>query len=617
MSKTPFISHSVNGYSRYDIPESVAFSASAGVLYPSRVDFLNARDVRYIQAGAMIRTNPALRPTFTPFRCSLHRFFVPMQLYHPEMRVNSANFNMQTLTTNCYQTSYHSLGTATGDGYSENVARFVEGRSLLPFLGLISGSRNVTQGDADSVFTTSPTAKSVPLGFNYVNADPLLAYYDIVRSYYTFSQLNAISWAFPVPDSEVGNGYSWSYPTPGSTVSSPTAISQHVDLGKPGQAWRQAIGTLAPVDEFFETSFYPRKGEEAGLYYNRTPLVLEMLGNSLLSLQANRDDNSAFFNYYNYYAPIHFESDSPGTFRQISLGSQASCLIPFGVAPSVADRFSRLLPIGRDVNVSVSNIDTVKGLAFAAKLQAYQDLLSSGGSRFTDWLMTFFAAKVRHVDRPILVYSSSFYMNSTPVFSHLGGETLGSYAGVLEGQNAFGKKTQRYSFDEPGYLIDIFCIRPLYYWAGIQNDYARYDKMDYFNPLFNEVGYESLPGTAFGFNVPAGAVTSMAVQPCYNEFRASYDRVLGSMALVPNSSSVSPLLSTWVQQRSPLEYNTAVESSPSAIQGYLRSVYFTDINQANNMFASSAEDNFFVNIYYNVTSKSLVSKNFATNLATR
>ena len=44
MAKQPFISHAVNGYSRYDLPESKAFSCTPGILYPVRIDFINARD---------------------------------------------------------------------------------------------------------------------------------------------------------------------------------------------------------------------------------------------------------------------------------------------------------------------------------------------------------------------------------------------------------------------------------------------------------------------------------------------------------------------------------------------------------------------------------------------
>jgi len=38
MGKQPFISHAVNGYSRYDVPESKAFTCTPGILYPVRIE---------------------------------------------------------------------------------------------------------------------------------------------------------------------------------------------------------------------------------------------------------------------------------------------------------------------------------------------------------------------------------------------------------------------------------------------------------------------------------------------------------------------------------------------------------------------------------------------------
>lgn len=633
MASTPYISHTVNGYSRYEIPESVAFSASAGILYPVRCDFMNARDVRYIQTGAVIRTNPALVPTFTPFRVSLHRFFVPMQLYHPEMRVNSSKFDFQTLSTNCVAIGevYTSGPADTPETpVAEETERFANGRSLTAFLGLFMGRRyNVGYGSGAEQWSRMPfyetdTEQALDYwGLLHVNADPVLAYYDIIRSYYAFSQLDTISLAFPMSQETVNTA--WSIATPGTTVDSTAPQSAiagggplFLEVGQAGQYWRQAIGRLEPFDELFESTFYPKRGETRGLYYDRTADINEACYASLLATAPAHTPQQIQNIWSNIFVTRNYKADDATDTLQheIPIKYTFAHNLPFGVAPAVADRFSRLLPAGDSIDVSIQGVQTVRGLAFAAKLQAYKDLLSSGGNRFTDWLMTFFAAKVKHVDRPILVYSSSFYMNSSPIFSQQGGDALGTYAGVIQGQDSFGKNAQRYSFDEPGYLMDIFCVRPLYYWSGIQKDYARYDKMDYFNPVFNEVGYETLPATAFGGNTSALGSIAIVKQPCYNEFRASYDRVLGDLALTPGRVYTSyPTLASWVQQRRIFYQSTA--DGVADFRKYLDSVYFTDVNQANSVFASTAEDNFFVNLYYRVSSKSLVSKNFATNLATR
>ena len=48
MGKQPFISHSVNGYSRYDMPENKAFSITPGIIYPVRIQFVNARCIELL-----------------------------------------------------------------------------------------------------------------------------------------------------------------------------------------------------------------------------------------------------------------------------------------------------------------------------------------------------------------------------------------------------------------------------------------------------------------------------------------------------------------------------------------------------------------------------------------
>ena len=81
MGKQPFISHAVNGYSRYDMPENKAFSVTPGIIYPVRIQFVNARDRVTLHQGIDVRSNPLGVPSFNPYVLRLHRFWVPLQLY--------------------------------------------------------------------------------------------------------------------------------------------------------------------------------------------------------------------------------------------------------------------------------------------------------------------------------------------------------------------------------------------------------------------------------------------------------------------------------------------------------------------------------------------------------
>ena len=132
MAKQPYISHVVNGYSRYDLPESVAFTCTPGVLYPVRVDFINARDRVTIDQGIDVRSNPLAVPSFNPYTVRLHRFWVPLQLYHPEMRTNSSAFDMNDLSLNWIP---YALVNGTSSMGSSNNTAF--SNSLLSWLMLL------------------------------------------------------------------------------------------------------------------------------------------------------------------------------------------------------------------------------------------------------------------------------------------------------------------------------------------------------------------------------------------------------------------------------------------------------------------------------------------------
>ena len=164
-------------------------------------------------------------------------------------------------------------------------------------------------------------------------------------------------------------------------------------------------------------------------------------------------------------------------------------------------------------------------------------------------------------------------------------------------------------------MIDMLSIRPVYYWSFIKPDYLNYMGPDYFNPIYNDIGYQDVPGFRIAFNSNPGS--SFATEPCFNEFRSSYDEVLGQLqayfrSLAEGGSGV-PLYSYWVQQR------TVLTSSGSGTlpEPTYYPILFTDLLQVNSPFSSQVEDNFFVNMSYSVQKKNLINKTFATRLSNR
>ena len=596
MGKQPFISHAVNGYSRYDVPESKAFTCTPGILYPVRIDFINARDRVSIEQGIDVRSNPLAVPTFNPYTIRLHRFWVPLQLYHPELRTNSSKFDMNNLSLNFVAAS------STGS-YEYTTNNYPYSNSLLRWLRIIPASiPTPTSSNVPVSANLSAAQLQYPLG--WCTADSYLAYWDIVRNYYGYSQWGLYSFAWPS---------SW-YLIPNST-----GVAYNVlQFSEKESFFSQRFGNLEFLDAYFESQFYPSAVPSSNNTYNRGNLFSQILFSDLgATITASRDGYPVSSIY-----PGNTTLSTAGPGNQFAVGPSTSTLTtlgaflvshPMAVIPSNPDRYSRLLPVGSSEGVSMSGVSTIPQLAIASRLQEYKDLLGAGGSRYSDWLETFFASKIEHVDRPKLLFSASQTVNVQIVMNQSGQNNfsgpgingpLGQQGGAIAFNERLGRR-QSYYFREPGYLIDMLSIRPVYYWAGIYPDYLHYTGSDYFNPIYNDIGYQDVPGFQFGFGTTSAA-EAVAYEPCFNEFRSSYDEVLGQLSRFQGAPDVLPIYSYWVQQR-----------VLSASYNKYYSLLFVDIDQVNSPFASRKEDNFFINMSYSVQKKNLVNKTFATRLSNR
>lgn len=598
MGKQPFISHSVNGYSRYDVPESKAFTCTPGILYPVRIDFINARDRVSIEQGVDVRSNPLAVPTFNPYTLRLHRFWVPLQLYHPELRTNSSKFDMNALSLNWICSTFPSAGSLNADFFGASYTN-----SLFSWLR-VGNKYNV--GGIPLASVDLPASASMS---QWSNADTYLAYWDIVRNFYGYSQ-----WGL----------YSFAWPMANKLVFSSSVYCLDPDNSGDSRFFTQCYGNLEFLDAFYESQFYPSSVTSSNNTFNRGNLFFQIIRSDLKCGSSSADGYPVVstFPSKNLLGTTGLISQTLPTTSSNASSGLAYFLVahPMAVVPSNPDRFSRLIPVGSSSAVSMTGVSTIPQLAIASRLQEYKDLLGAGGSRYSDWLETFFASKIEHVDRPKLLFSASQTVNVQIVMNQAGdnnfsgSQPLGQQGGSIAFNDRLGRR-QSYYFREPGYLIDMLSIRPVYYWSFIKPDYLNYSGSDYFNPIYNDIGYQDVPAFRIAFNGNPGV--SSASEPCFNEFRSSYDEVLGQLQAYYRSpaegGSGVPLYSYWVQQRAVLTSS----NTGSLPESYYYPVLFVDMAQVNSPFASKQEDNFFVNMSYAVQKKNLVNKTFATRLSNR
>ena len=609
MGKQPFVSHAVNGYSRYDVPENKAFTCTPGILYPVRIDFINARDRVSIEQGIDVRSNPLAVPSFNPYTVRLHRFWVPLQLYHPELRTNGSKFDMNNLSLNWINAvpgiPSSSGATPTQTHTSTNSLMFwlrVSNRTIGFDTPAVTSGVSLPSNIADSVWS---------------NADSYLAYWDIVRNYYGYSQWSLYSFAWPA---------SWFYTVTNSTS---TSFGSVVFNELPSaRFFTQRYGNLEHLDAYYESQFYPSSVVSSNNTFARYNLLRQIVRSDIGSTGAAAGATGDGYpvasvpqslQIWGNTAPLNQFTEVNNT-KGLSESIIFNLYHPMAVVPSNPDRYSRLLPVGSGSAVSTSGVRTIPQLAIASRLQEYKDLLGAGGSRYSDWLETFFASKIEHVDRPKLLFSASQTVNVQVVMNQGGtnnfqsedgdGFPLGQQGGSIAFNMKLGRR-QSYYFREPGYMIDMFSIRPVYYWTGVRPDYLNYRGLDYFNPIYNDIGYQSVPDYRFSYLTGGTVVTSLANEPCFNEFRASYDEVLGQISAAQGDVNTKPLYSYWVQQRT-LDW----ESYWPGARDYAPAL-FVDLSQVNSPFVSAEEDHFFVNMSYAVQKKNLVNKTFATRLSNR
>lgn len=602
MGKQPFISHAVNGYSRYDVPESKAFTCTPGILYPVRVDFINARDRVSIEQGIDVRSNPLAVPTFNPYTIRLHRFWVPLQLYHPELRTNSSKFDMNNLSTNWICSTMTSTGALNSNRFGASYTN-----SLFSWLRV---------GNRSNIANTSLASVALPSNASmtqWSNADSYLAYWDIVRNYYGYSQ-----WGL----------YSFAWPMANRLLYSSSSVALDSDNPTGSRFFTQCYGNLEFLDAFFESQFYPSSVTSTNNTFNRGNLFFQIIRSDLDSTGSTGDGYPVNTTYpgSNLLGSTGIKSQTDAATASTANSAISYFLVahPMAVVPSNPDRFSRLIPTGSSAAVSMSGVTTIPQLAIASRLQEYKDLLGAGGSRYSDWLETFFASKIEHVDRPKLLFSASQTINVQVVMNQSGANNftneqysmppLGQQGGSIAFNERLGRR-QSYYFREPGYMIDMLSIRPVYYWSFVKPDYLNYLGPDYFNPIYNDIGYQDVPSARMVFNGNASATS--ASEPCFNEFRASYDEVLGQLQAYPlpevSGETYTPLYAYWVQQRSA----KLSDGSGSLPESHYYPILFTDMSQVNSPFASKVEDNFFVNMSYAVQKKNLINKTFATRLSNR
>lgn len=169
--------------------------------------------------------------------------------------------------------------------------------------------------------------------------------------------------------------------------------------------------------------------------------------------------------------------------------------------------------LSSEYQVAVNNADhlgaeggsfTINEFRMASAIQRYQESLMRAGHRYEEQMRYQFDQIVpnSYLEEPELIHASSIPVQINDVTQtsgdmEIGGESISSPQGTQTGQAMAynnGKNARfRYHCPDHGYVISIVCVLPRSsYMNGLPRKFTRFSRLDYFNPIFENVGDEAI-----------------------------------------------------------------------------------------------------------------------------
>lgn len=601
--------------SRHNLSQDIGTSLSIGLVTPVRVIEVLGGDSHRIGTSFSLISNPLVKPLLQGVNMRYCRFWVPRRIYHLDQRANNSNFDILEAPVRHGVLFAQALPIfkQAADSPVVHASNFQQS-SLLSYLQIDKYQSNlVFTNNSDTIPSGVVTFPSSASGALMFNAEPYIGYIDICRNYFADSATNTIA-------------FTW---LPASSTTMRTLISPLVDCDTYIDQIQNSRGAVHP--------FYPVHPYNSGADHF-DPFFLSG-ADGFKSLGVTEISTSTFGSMFKY-------------------GHLGFC-----VPLNRPDRLSRLFdtkPLTSQSAIIDSSEVSIGNLSFLTKLQRYLSRRFFGGSRFTDVMYSVLGQRVPHVDSPVLLDVFDTEIGSELVASTNATETknpgvLGGYfcsAGHLTTHR--GSTRRRYSFNEPGYIIDLVYIMPRLFRCAFYPDFypisggateVRDTPMmqSNFIPDFNGIGWQqpAFASTYYTFTSSSSGTSAMTSpgfcsEPSWQQFRTLPDVCTGALdplnspigapsipangylfALTSTNTINSPLF-TFNDRMEP--YNVAygftgtdnVIDIKNRSRLYRARFAYSDPNMLNSVFGSDIlySDNIFVIFRYAHQAKRQVTKRF-------
>lgn len=546
--------------SNFNLGRVNRFTADVGWVIPCYVEEILPNSYKRLDVEALIQTNATVAPLMGSFKVKVDAFFVPLRLYYRHLDLNnirpdfSDDFNYHYIDAPC---DYMTNDVAPVD--AGNVISSTIYNQRTPYKttqwNLVVQSNVSTSGVTHTVtpvdinMEVAPSSLIdylglLPVGYNAMswstsirlNANPLIAYFDIYRNYYANPHDPLIPFRV--------------------------------------QNYRQSAGAFDPSDDVFTRDRYMNlENIDSFVTYftNQTdPTTVGYSKDVLAAIRTYFKDTTAPFSYGGVFHSMPLFSGSPfvagstdgaGNYPLLDTrdGKHFGLLRRTYMDDYFNSRFRNdfVTYMENTSTVTVVNNEfTITQLRMQNRIAKYVDKSIFSDTRFGSWIKAHFGVKTNqklNIPQFLGSITSNIVFNDIYASAQTGESStvtdntaLGSRASLGQGYIKNKGSFIEFQATEPGYLMCMFSIIPyVSYFQGIKKMYLKTSFNDMYKPEFDAVGYDDLQKLemfAVGYNsdiyannvitlplAPNSFNVSVGKHPAWLEYMTSTDEVHGLM----------------------------------------------------------------------------------------
>jgi hypothetical protein len=553
--------------STHDLSYIWRSTMATGTLVPFLKQVALPGDTFDIDLNADVKTLPTVGPLFGSFKLQLDVFMIPMRLYNAQLHMNKLNVGMDMSKVK-FPIQEISTNHININDILPIELQQINPSSLISYLGF--------KGTGVDNYATGLSL------YRFMNAMPILAYYDIYKNYYA-NKMEEVGYVIS-PDFTQGislvkvNGSTITFPSQAGfqittstyldiTVSEDVGINDiELEIDQGNRGWAKITNIFNDVwkDTSNIIHCYNVKNEYKDETFNDIKSVSDVKNIKLLSFPLSNIDqmrenilkassSSAYLLKHTSILPYSnisqfvsgtYESYSKWSMNGLALKTYQSDLFNNWLKNELVSGTN-----GTSINeitaISTSSGSfTIDSLNLAKKVYDMLNRIAVSGGSYEDWLQAVYTHDVyRRAESPIYMGGLSKEIVFQEVVANAGFESNGSNEalGTLAGRGILSQKHKGgklyIKVDEPSYIMGIISITPrIDYSQGEDWDLSLRTMNDLHKPALDGIGFQDLVTTQMAFweyhkNSNGDTIKySAGKQPAWINYMTNYNKTYGNFA---------------------------------------------------------------------------------------